>query len=771
MKRSLLVVITLIFFPLHFFSQDTKPKVALVLSGGGAKGLAHIPTLQALDSLGIVPDLVVGNSMGSIIGGLYAMGYSGDSIASIAKNAKWDKLIGGGVELRSVGVEEKTEFGRYFMTLSLVDKKLKSDPFLLGDQNLRDFLALTTFPVYDIDDFDNLPIPFRAVATDIVNGKEVVLDKGTLADAMRASMSIPVVFSPVPYENTLLIDGGILNNFPTDVAKKLGADIIIGSNVGGGMKTKEKLENISALLFQAGMLNSNLKNKEHKKLCDILLDHSVNLSYSTEDFIKGNEIYEEGKIAVAQNIDQLTTLSKKINKFKQRKHQLPVEETEIIIDTLNYKNVSKANLALARARTNILPNKKYNKQDLFDGIDRAMGTNIFSRITYSPFIYKEKQGLQLNMFEKPKHQFSGALHYDSYRDIGLIVNYTGRNIIGNASRSLITLDIADQPRIRIQHQKNFGPRRNWWLRSEVFGQRFKQKVFINGENADNLRYNDLVFENQLNRDLNSLRSYFGFGITYHNTYIKPEIKPEINDNIFSLDKYNFENINLNAHFSYNSLNEVFFATKGSALRASFSRSVTNNIDVDFFDEAQEDLKGSTNGFSKAGLTYEKRFSIHPRKTMIIGFTTHLIFEDEESTGDISFTDFGISEKNIIGGSVVEPRNESHVFPGLDRGELIVNQFTRLNLGLQLQLVNNIYITPHVDAGTVGFEDFDEYIENIFSAKGEWQDSLETSFLWSTGVTFSYKSILGPLNFDISTISGTNKVRYFIGLGFPLSPSN
>lgn len=189
-------------------SQELKPKVALVLSGGGAKGVAHIPTLQLLDSLGIVPDLIVGNSMGSIVGALYAIGYSGDSIATIAKEARWDELIGGGVSLQKVSAEEKFEFNRYLVEFNWSDGRLELGNFILNDQNLREFISSYTYPVYRESSFDNFVIPFRAVATDILNGKEVILDRGSIGLAMRASMSIPGVFSPVHYNETLLVDGG-----------------------------------------------------------------------------------------------------------------------------------------------------------------------------------------------------------------------------------------------------------------------------------------------------------------------------------------------------------------------------------------------------------------------------------------------------------------------------------------------------------------------------------------------------------------------------------
>ena len=267
MKKFILILaISLLCITTQFVkAQEEKPKVALVLSGGGAKGLAHIPVLQALDSLGIVPDIVIGTSMGSVVGGLYAMGYSGDSIAAITKDIDWDVILGGQIALMDVSVEEKSQYKKYLADFDLIKGRPKINSALLNDQLLREFISLLTYPVFNIDDFDDLAIPFRSMTTDIVNGKEVLLSKGSLGLAMRASMSIPGVFRPVPYNNTLLVDGGILNNFPVDVAKDMGYDIIIGSTVGGGMAKKEDLSSIVTLLFQSSMLTSNLKDPESKE--------------------------------------------------------------------------------------------------------------------------------------------------------------------------------------------------------------------------------------------------------------------------------------------------------------------------------------------------------------------------------------------------------------------------------------------------------------------------------------------------------------------------
>jgi len=773
MKKKIPFFIAFLFvlFAHSLFAQNIKPKVAVVLSGGGAKGVAHIPLLQTLDSLGIVPDLIIGTSMGSVVGGFYAMGYSGDSIATITKNANWTELLGGKTSLKDVSIEEKSEFSRYLIDMDVIKGKPKATSSLLNDQYLREFLSLYTYPVYNIHDFDSLPIPFRSMTTDIVNGKEVLLSGGSLGMAMRASMSIPSIFRPVPYNDVLLVDGGILNNFPVDVAISMGADIIIGSDVGGGMKPKEELEGITTILFQTAMLTSNIKNPESRQLCNILIDHLPNLTYSTSDFGKSNEIYEEGKIGTLQKLEELVTLAEKLKGYNQRDIKLPSNNKEFVLDTIIFKGISEENIALVKSRTNIFPHIEYEVQDLIDGVNRAMGTTLFSQIVTKPIKNNGKLGLELTGFEKSENQVKASLHFDSYRSIGLILNYTGRNIIGSASRILITADIAEQPRFRVQYQKHLGVRKSWWWRSEVLSEFLEQKIFLDGNFADEMDYRYFQFDNQINKNINSLTNYVGLGFNYENTYIKPKVDPEIDDNFLLLKKYNFQNFGVNAHYVFNGMNTVFYANKGIFFQVKLGRSIFSDVDLEFSDEEQTIIKGSTNGFSKLSFEFEKRLSIKKRITVIIAATTGFIFEDSIRPDEVSFSDYGFAAKYFLGGNLSFPRNGSHAFPGLHEDELNVNQFMKVNLGIQLNPLNKIYFTPHLNIASVGFENFDEYIKDAFSPKGNWSDQNETSSLFSAGTTFSYHSYLGPVNFDVSWVNDINKIRLFFSVGLQLNVSN
>ena len=773
MKKHIQFIIFSLFLilPTLIFSQDKKPKVALVLSGGGAKGIAHIPILQVLDSLGIVPDLIIGTSMGSVVGGFYAMGYSGDSIATITKNVDWDELLGGALSLDDVSVEEKSEYKKYMVDFDWVKGKPKVSPGILNDQNLREFFSTYAYPVYNIKDFDNLPIPFRAMTTDIVNGKEVVLKEGSISMAMRASMSIPTIFRPVPYKNTILIDGGVLNNFPTDIAKSMGADFIIGSDVGGGMEPKEKLEGLTNILFQTSMLTSLKKNQANSELCDIFIDHVPNLTYSTGDFGKSKEIYEQGKFATYQNMNSFIELAKKIKNYKQRPHKLPYISKEVVIDSFIYKNISEANIDLVRSRANLIPHKKYMVDDLKKGIDRAMGTQLFSQITFNPIFKGGEMQLEIEGFEKSKHQVKGSLHYDNYRGIGLFVNYTGRNIIGTASRFLISVDIAEQPGYRVQYQKNFGEQKDWWIRSEVLGQYLEQSFYFSGEALDDLDYNYFQFDNQFNKNLNSLKSFAGIGLNYEKTKLKPALDPEIVENVFHLKNYKFKNFEIYTHYAYNSMNQVFFPTKGTEFRAKLSRSLFHELDIEFTEEDTPDINGSTNGFTKLNLDYEKRYALHKKITGILGASAGFIFTDNLKSDEFSFLEYGYGGSFSLGGNLQRPRKDDFIFPGLKEGELIASQFMMINLGVQLNTFGNLYLTPHFHIASVGFDDFDNYIKDAFSPNGNWTDIADTSGLISAGISASYNSFLGPVNFDLSWVNNINKVRFFFSVGLEFNRSN
>ncbi|HQH40844.1 MAG TPA: patatin-like phospholipase family protein, partial [Bacteroidales bacterium] len=187
---------------------QSRPKIGLVLSGGAAKGLAHIGVLKVLEEAGIPIDMVAGTSMGSIVGGLYALGYSADSLEKIALSQNWASLLLDEISRNNYSNDEKDEFDKYMVSFPVKNLRPRLPGGLKTGQNISLFLNRLTLPAFNISDFSQLPRPFLCIAADIVTGEEVVLTKGNLAQALRASMAIPSVFTPVKIDNHLLVDGG-----------------------------------------------------------------------------------------------------------------------------------------------------------------------------------------------------------------------------------------------------------------------------------------------------------------------------------------------------------------------------------------------------------------------------------------------------------------------------------------------------------------------------------------------------------------------------------
>ncbi len=685
---------------------------------------------------------------------------------------QWDKLFGKEVSMNAVSNEEKGEFKRHLLELEFVNGKPKKRSAIINDQNLMTFFDEITWPVHDITDFDELPIPFRALAVDIVNGKEVILDKGSLPFAMRSSMSIPAIFAPMEYEGVLLVDGGVLNNFPTDVAKAWGADIIIGSDVGGGMASIEELDNLGSLVFQTGMLASNLKNSITRDLCDILIDHVPHLTYSTGDFDEATAILNEGKIGAKEKLSELVALAKQLQPYRQVKAKLPEAPLEISFDTIGYDGISEDNLDLLKARVNIEPNTNYSLSEIKEAGDRAFGTNLFYSISYEMFDVEGKSEMIVKAKEKSKHLIKGSLHFDSFNEAGLFLNYTGRNIIGNSSRLLLSLDLNQFLRYRVQYQKSLGHKKEWWYRSEFYGQNVNQQTYIGGKRADDVKANYYQFDNQYNFNIDVFKSYVGLGVNYEWNTLKPEKDPTVGDNVFGVKRYEFQTLDIYAQYVYNSLDKPFYGKQGTFFQAKLGTSLYNNVDVEYLEDQNiANVSGSVSNFTKFSLQFEKRIPVMANFVAIIGASTGYTFYSDTGSSANSFKDFGYAANYYLGGNVDRPRKSNFAIPGLKEDELAVTQFTMIEIAAQFSPMKKIYLTPHVNLGSVGFANFDAYMNNFFSPNGQWEEQSTTSFLFTAGITASYDSILGPMDIDLSWANNIGAIRIFFDLGYQFNRSN
>ncbi|WP_454563205.1 patatin-like phospholipase family protein [Pseudomonas sp. AIG] len=302
--RRLLFCLLLGFLPLLAHagvaaSDATRPKVGLVLSGGAARGLAHIGVLKALEEQGIKIDAIAGTSMGAVVGGLYASGYKIDELEKLALNIDWQAALSDAPPREDVPFRRKQDDRDFLVKQKLSfrdDGSLGLPLGVIQGQNLSLLLESLLAHTSDTRDFDKLPIPFRAVATDISNGEKVVFRKGHLPQVIRASMSIPAVFAPVELDGRLLVDGGMTDNIPLDVAREMGVDVAIVVDIGTPLRNRKQLTTVVDVLNQSITLMTRSNSEEQLaalKSSDVLIQPAL-AAFGVTDFGKAQEMIDAG---------------------------------------------------------------------------------------------------------------------------------------------------------------------------------------------------------------------------------------------------------------------------------------------------------------------------------------------------------------------------------------------------------------------------------------------------------------------------------------------
>lgn len=284
-----------------------RPKIGLALGGGGARGMAHIGVIRALEELHIPVDYVAGTSMGSIIGGLYACGFSPDEMEKVVKSIKWGTLFEDAPERAQQSFRQKEDDFDHLIPLefglNLKKGGLVLPPGLIAGSKLGFVLQSVTLPCSTVSNFDDYRIPFRAVATDIQTGQPYVMSKGNLARVMRASMAIPAIFTPAEIDGHVLIDGGESENLPVQTVKAMGADIVIAVNVGSsGAEIVEAPTNVGGMISRLIDLPLQQNTMESAKLATIVITPNLE-GYTSADFLKGTEMIPLGyQAAEAQRV-------------------------------------------------------------------------------------------------------------------------------------------------------------------------------------------------------------------------------------------------------------------------------------------------------------------------------------------------------------------------------------------------------------------------------------------------------------------------------------
>ncbi|MER3375604.1 MAG: patatin-like phospholipase family protein [Allomuricauda sp.] len=434
---------------------DTPPKVGLVLSGGGAKGLAHIGVLKVIEEAGVKVDYIGGTSMGAIVGALYASGYSAQELDSIFRVTDFTKLIQDNVPRGAKTFYEKEDSERYALALPFTDFSVSFPQAISGGQNIFNELVRLLFHVKDVHDFKKLPIPFLCMATNVETGQEVLLDHGYLPEAIMASGTFPSLFEPSEIDGDILVDGGVVNNYPIDKIKDLGADIIIGVDVQHDLSTRESLLSATEILLQINNYRTVNDMKKKSEATDIYIRPDIE-EFSVIDFGKSAAIVKSGEEAAKEMMQELETLAQSQNKTETRKKRIqPMDSLTINRMIIRGNDQYTRGYIKGKLRFNLAEKISFN--DLKQGINNLSATGNFKAIRYELISNGLGTDLILKLKENPTKMFLKlSAHYDDLYKSAALINLTKKNFLMKDDVASFDFILGDHLRYNMQYYLDKG---------------------------------------------------------------------------------------------------------------------------------------------------------------------------------------------------------------------------------------------------------------------------------------------------------------------------
>lgn len=719
-------------------AENERPKIGLVLSGGAAKGIAHIGVLKVLEEAGLTVDYIGGTSMGSIVGALYAMGYDAKTLENLVLKQDWSYLLGDEVAISNLSIEEKEESRRYFLSFQAERFRPKLPSGLRSGQNISLLLSGLAWPYQDIDDFSNLPIPFLCIATDIVEGEQVILDKGYLPDAIRASMAIPTIFTPVEIDDRLLVDGGMVNNFPVKEVRDMGADILIGSDCGFRAFKKDEIKSLTAVLEQSLYIMASEKSQAGKELCDILIEPEFR-DNAAIDFAKSGELIKIGEKAARKQFVALKNLADSINNIYGKRERTGIKPiTGIRIDQLEVEGLhhTSKNLLLGKLKLEI---PSYIRlEELNEGIARVFGSQFYETVTYT----MKRDGLlnilKIRVKEKSNMLFRIGGHYDTNFDASILLNGTIRNAVIKGSKLSLDLKLGKNPAAEFRYLfptyfrgKKSGsfivPSWNigWIPDVELLFSSRSYDIYEYSEGRRIARYDYINTSGGINLKSDVSNSLeVGIGMLTEFT----RIKPDIYNQEYSGTIYNSA-LNLYTYLNYDSFDEFVFPGRGTRFLSKFE--FVKDID----EKQYSDLYRVSARFNRAN-------AFSDRLTLIINLYGGLVLGDSIPPDYLFYS-----------GGLVLNDYKTGIFPfvGMELFEKTDKCMISFGLDLQYEVFRNQYIQLRGNVGKTT-----PFFEDILFPEG---------FYFGYGLTYGFRSMIGPLEFSVMKNNLRNEILTYVNIGY------
>ena len=718
-----------------------RKRVAVVLSGGGAKGMAHIGVLKVLERAGIPVDIVTGTSMGSIIGGLYAIGYNANALDSLVRVQDWGYVISDREDLSNQSLSDRKKQNTYFINTNL-GKKDKNAGGIIKGKNLAELFQQLCVGYTDSIDFTrDLPIPFACVATNIIDNSEYDFHSGRLAKAMRASIAIPAAFSPVRIGDMVLVDGGLRNNFPADIARQMGADIIIGVTVQGPPKVAENLGGTMSIISQ--IVDVNCKNKYDENLAITDLHFPVDTKgFNAASFTPAaiDTLIRRGEEEAMRHWDQILALKKRIGIDDSfRPTILQPLRPQVLTEKRHVTGFTFENMTAQDERF-IRQKHHLNKLDSIDAklqqqLTTTMRVDLFYQTAECRLVQDgDDMRVVLSASGRKSAQLHAGARFDTeeYATVQVGLDIPWKTLIPVSTELTVRLGKRIMGRMEITGHPRYFTRPKFcytFYRNDI-------DVYLNGDRDYNMRYNQSQAElTPLNFDLRHFNIQFGLRWDY--MHYRSGLGSETSSQMY------FENehfISYRGRVNYNSEDNWYFPTRGVRFKAEYAY-VTNNF-VKLNEYAPDGTKlGKTTGMSevsanwRASFTFGSRFTLQP---MVYG---RLLF------GNVVPTVLS----NTIGGEWFSHYVEQQMpFAGIGRMESIDKQFFAAQLQAQQRIGEKHYALLKVAFGQNA-----DKVRNL----------LDHRALFGVQAAYYYNTMFGPVGASLGYSNHTKSAYFFINLGY------
>ena len=718
-----------------------RKRVAVVLSGGGAKGMAHIGVLKVLERAGIPVDIVTGTSMGSIIGGLYAIGYNANALDSLVRVQDWGYVISDREDLSNQSLSDRRKQNTYFINTNL-GKKDKNAGGIIKGKNLAELFQQLCVGYTDSIDFTrDLPIPFACVATNIIDNSEYDFHSGHLPQAMRASMAIPAAFSPVRIGDMVLVDGGLRNNFPADIARQMGADIIIGVTVQGPPKVAENLGGTMSIISQ--IVDVNCKNKYDENLAITDLHFPVDTKgFNAASFTPAaiDTLIRRGEEEAMRHWDQILALKKRIGIDDSfRPTILQPLRPQVLTEKRHVTGFTFENMTAQDERF-IRQKHHLNKLDSIDAklqqqLTTTMRVDLFYQTAECRLVQDgDDMRVVLSASGRKSAQLHAGARFDTeeYATVQVGLDIPWKTLIPVSTELTVRLGKRIMGRMEITGHPRYFTRPKFcytFYRNDI-------DVYLNGDRDYNMRYNQSQAElTPLNFDLRHFNIQFGLRWDY--MHYRSGLGSETSSQMY------FENehfISYRGRVNYNSEDNWYFPTRGVRFKAEYAY-VTNNF-VKLNEYAPDGTKlGKTTGMSevsanwRASFTFGSRFTLQP---MVYG---RLLF------GNVVPTVLS----NTIGGEWFSHYVEQQMpFAGIGRMESIDKQFFAAQLQAQQRIGEKHYALLKVAFGQNA-----DKVRNL----------LDHRALFGVQAAYYYNTMFGPVGASLGYSNHTKSAYFFINLGY------